>query len=70
MAGSVNDVIEFLLIAAPVGWLLWLVFRESPSDERPTRPDTTSSYKGPEPLWRTQRRKNPRLRRRRRNEKA
>lgn len=70
MVSSIYAVAVWLASVAVFAWFLWLVFREPPSNKRSTKPDTTSSYKGPEPLWRMRRRKNPRLRRRRKNGEA
>lgn len=70
MVLNIYEVVVWLASMALFAWFLWLIFREMPSDERPLEPDTTSSYKEPEPLWRMRRRGKSRLRRRRKNEKA
>lgn len=70
MVGNAYVMVVWLASMALLAWFLWLIFRETPSDERPPGPDTTSSYKEPEPLWRMRRRGGTRLRRRRKNGKA
>lgn len=70
MIVNAYDAIGWVSTMALLGWFLWLVFKEPLLGKRPPESDTTSSYKEPEPLWRMQRRGEPRLRRRRKNGKA